>query len=431
MAGVLALRQASVDPLVRSVSIAGQPIAVVVDERAGRAFVVDRGTNVDAGTVTVLQTRDGAVLRTLFAGSSPYAAAVDSRTAHLFVTDLASHGVSMLDTRSGVLLAVAPALPNWHSSDPSMSGPQTIVTGVAVDESRARAFVAVGSAYAGVSGGVTVLDATSGRPLGVVEVGQGASSLAVDPSSGHLFVLDNVVARVLLVDVPGGRLLHTAAVGQGPTAMALDARTERLFVASAGASAIGGSTSAGTLSVLDARTGALLRTVITGIAPSAVAVDAQTSRVFVANAGSLDGQGRSRGDGSVSMLDARTGAVLRTLPTVQSPSVLAVDARAGRLFVATRGDASSPGSLLILDARSGALLHAVAVGLYPTAVAVDERAERVFVTDVGGVTGASGTLPWLQGPLWGSLRRWVPFLPEQQPSSRIIPAGVSVLNATF
>jgi DNA-binding beta-propeller fold protein YncE len=158
-----------------------------------------------------------------------------------------------------------------------------------------------------------------------------------------------------------------------------------------------------------------------------VAVDAQTARVFVANAGSLDGQGRSRGDGSVSMLDARTGAVLRTLSTVQSPSVLAVDARAGRLFVATRGDPSSPGSFLILDARSGALLHAVALGLYPTAVAVDERTERVFVTDVGGVTGASGTWPWLPT----SLRRWVPFLPEQQPSTRIIPAGVSVLNATF
>ncbi len=422
---VVARQGVSANPLLRAISIPGRPIAVVVDERAGRAFVVDRGTNVNPGTVTVLATRDGTVLNTVFAGSVPRVAAVDSRDAHVFVIDQAGHGVAMLAARSGIVLASVPAFPNGHTGDVNISGPQTIVTDVAVDELRNRAFVAVGSGYADVSGGITVYDARSGHVQRVIEVGQGISNLAVDPPTGHVFALDNVANQVMLIDVASGTLLRTSPVGQDPTAMALDVRTRRLFVASGGSGAAAGSpTGRGAISVIDARSGAVLRTIAAGIAPLVMAIDQQTSRLFVANAGSTDAQGNYMGDGSITMLDTHTGAVLSTVTMAQSPTALAVDARTRRVYVATRGSVSSPGSLVALDARSGALLRTVLVGLNPTSVAVDERLGRVFVTESGGVAQTPGTWSWLPG----TLRQWATLLPGQGTSTRVVPAGVNVLR---
>src|SRR5438309_12060717 len=59
---------------------------------------------------------------------------------------------------------------------------------------------------------------------------------------------------------------------------------------------------------------AAVRTVAVGRVPTAVAVDARTRRVFVANFGS----------NTVSVLDAASGAVLATVPVAPGPSTLAV-----------------------------------------------------------------------------------------------------------
>ena len=65
------------------------------------------------------------------------------------------------------------------------------------------------------------------------------------------------------------------------------------------------------------------RTIAVGRVPTAVAVDARTRRVFVANLGS----------NTVSMLDATSGAVLATVVVAPHPSALAVATTAGRVFV--------------------------------------------------------------------------------------------------
>src|SRR5919198_6638189 len=65
-----------------------------------------------------------------------------------------------------------------------------------------------------------------------------------------------------------------------------------------------------------------VRTVTVGRAPTAVAVDARTRRVFVANFGSR----------TVSMLDAESGTVLVTVAVDPHPSALAVARNAGRVF---------------------------------------------------------------------------------------------------
>jgi DNA-binding beta-propeller fold protein YncE len=82
-----------------------------VDPRTGRAFIV--GTEplltgevvgAQAGVVSVLDTRHGAVARSVMVGHAPAALAINARTGRAFVANGGDNTVSMLDTRDGTLL---------------------------------------------------------------------------------------------------------------------------------------------------------------------------------------------------------------------------------------------------------------------------------------------------------------------------------------
>ncbi len=104
-------------------------------------------------------------------------------------------------------------------------------------------------------------------------------------------------------------------------------RTGRVFV-----------TSADALTVLDAATGAPVRTLALDACLGLVVADESANHVFVVT-----------GLRSVTMLDARSGAVLHTTPLPASASALAVDARRGQVAVATEA------GLSLLDAARGTL----------------------------------------------------------------------------
>ena len=166
-------------------------------------------------------------------------------------------------------------------------------------------------------------------------------------------------------------LLWTVSVGGGPTAVAVAERSGHIFV---------GNSNADTVSMLDARTGPVLRTARMEHSPRAVAVDDRTGRVVVLSRGIDDAYVPPIGlSGTVSALDARTGTVLHTVAVGVGPRAIAVDERRGRVFVAnTRSN-----SVSVLDAGSGALLRTVVVGAGPSAAAVDERIGKVFVSTLG------------------------------------------------
>lgn len=188
----------------------------------------------------------------------------------------------------------------------------------------------------------------------------------------------------------------------GPQGIALDERTNRVFILT-NSRHVDASTSrtsySGNVSTLDTRTGAVLRTVHLANPATAVAVDARTTRVFVLTTaiipddGDLTGHSPS-GSGAMTIMDAATGSVLGRVAVGAAPDALAVDERSGRVFVANLGpldlDSGIPtraGSVSALDARSGAVLRTVTVGVFPTRLAIDERSGRVFALNLGLRTG--------------------------------------------
>jgi len=309
--------------------------------------------------------RTYAPLQSVTLGMSPIALAVDATAGRVFVVDAQQTsrgigGVTVISARTGAILA---------TTDVGV-GPAAIV----VDAGTARAFVSNTR-----SNTVSVLDTRSGHLLRTIPVGATPGAIAVDGPTAHVFVANGGSGTVTMLDARNGRIARTVMVTPGPAALAVDSRTGRVVVVGRG----------GTTSVLDARTGAILRVVSVGQFPRAVAVDSETGRAFVAIVGPVDARTDPVGPGSVSVLDTRTGAVLRHVAVGVGPFALAVDPQSARAFVTNLGG----GSVTVLDARTGTALRSVAVGSLPVAIAVDTRSGRVFVAnrDSGSVSVLDAT----------------------------------------
>jgi YVTN family beta-propeller protein len=85
----------------RSVTVGAWPVAMAVDARTARAFVV---SNMPEGLVSILDAASGMVRRTRPVGAHPMAVAVDARHGRVFVVNRGSGDVSILDSRDGRLL---------------------------------------------------------------------------------------------------------------------------------------------------------------------------------------------------------------------------------------------------------------------------------------------------------------------------------------
>jgi YVTN family beta-propeller protein len=318
--------------LVRTVRVGGAyplaPLAVALDPVTHRVFVATGGDTKDFDVVQMLDSRSGARLATVQVGHRVWALAVDSRQGHVFVADDADGTVTMLDAYNGAVL---------HTTTVG-----TLPLALAVDARTARAFVI------GVIGGdvvlptaaglVSVLDTRTGALLRTIPLGGESSALAVDERTARVFVANSSSGTVSLFDAHDGTLLRTITIGGQPNALAVDERRGRVYVVNA---------DAGTLSLLDAASGTLLRTVRVDPTPSvayplpyALAVDEARDRVYLSTWGgleSINGALALPGNGWLYVLDARTGAVLRRIVVGVAPVAVAVEEVSGRIVVVNHG----------------------------------------------------------------------------------------------
>jgi DNA-binding beta-propeller fold protein YncE len=377
---------------------------VVVDERTGRAFVLDGDD-----TVGVLDTRTGALLQRVAVGRAAIALAVDERTGRVFVVNSymragATGTVSVLDALDGHLLRTVPV--------------GYVPYAVAVDERAGRVFILNTGTATDLRGAVSVLDATNGRFLRTIYAGPNGGpcvtyfALTVDARHSRLLaitggLINNQPGMTLSVlDTRTGRLVHTRVQ---PTfgRFSVDEGTNRTFVVSNGV-----------LSVLQTTSGQLLRRVPEGQSFGAL-VDGRRGHVYLG------------GPTGMSILDAATETLRRTVALGRYPAEpMAVETRTGHVLVTISGpfDANympiEEGRVSVLDGRTGAVLRTVTVGPGPAAVAIDERTGHAFVVSSGGILSSADSWGWVPSPL----RRWLPFLPPPGVRRRIIPGSVSTVD---
>jgi len=437
--GRLAMLDGVTGAVLRTIPLLGSSTTLTADGQTG-AVVVGSGdfSTTVTGQVMVLDGQAGAIRRTITVTSYVDGVSVDVGRGRIFATSAGfslcspggcTNGKESARNNFPFSLRSAASIGRSKSGTNSLTSPKSMLTiideetgrvqkvvslsrahsHVAVDPSRERLVVASSNYYVGTAPArqstITIVDEHVGRTLHTLSLGGVvADAPLIDSRSGRAFLLLATWpagasatslptgSRLLVLDTASGRLLHNVSLGSAFSHMFLDERARHLIITTIGPShtmtlsptPIGVTTlvpSGGALEVFDTRTATLVHRVPFGAIPVAVAIDARTARVYVANAGPLG----------------------------------------------TTGQFMIPGTVSILDEHTYAPLTTATVGVNPVAIRVDERTGRVFVLNAGSL-GVSITSPdpWAWVP--GGVRRLLPLLAPPRPHT--VPASISVLDAT-
>lgn len=157
-------------------------------------------------------------------------------------------------------------------------------------------------------------------------------------------------------------LTATVAIGPRPVAVAVEAGTHRVFVADS---------DLGAVVMFDASRGVVGGTINVQGQPSSLIVDNQGHRLFIGN--------RDTVGPAVSVADTGTGNVLTLIPAGHRVWCLGYDEQINRLYV---GDPDAS-NLMVVDGSSGQTVGQVPLGGSPVAIAVNPSNGEIAVAVQG------------------------------------------------
>jgi YVTN family beta-propeller protein len=277
------------------------------------------------------------------------------------VAALALAGLILLAT--GAAARAEPAYPadaavvTTLTLDPAGSQP----AGLAVNSSTGRIYVANAA-----SDNVSVIDGAGSTVIATIPVGRAPRGVAVDPRANRVYVANSGSNEVTAIDGESNKVVAILPVGGEPWDLAADPNTGRVFVSNR---------SSGTVSVIDGRRNLRIGTVSVGDQPTGVAVNPDTGRVYVASSGS----------GHLAVVDGVSTLLIATLPLASGSSGeawdVAVDSGSNRVYVATPADAGEAdgGTIEVVDAGNNSLIGSIAIPGSAEALAVDSASSRIYV----------------------------------------------------
>jgi YVTN family beta-propeller protein len=185
-----------------------------------------------------------------------------------------------------------------------------------VDEESNTVYVSVAARG---NSSIWVIDGNKNELSRIIEnTGNVTTGMALDKANNRLWITNMSDHKIAAIDLATDKIVQTfEAGGENPTNLILDAKTNRLFVANQ---------KTNNLTVLDAKSGALLKAVPTGEGALGVNFNPQNNRIYVAN----------RGAGTVTVIDAKSYEVLANLPTGTHPNTVAVDVKTGAAYVTNK-----------------------------------------------------------------------------------------------
>lgn len=367
-------------------------------------------------TTPVNQTLTPAGIHQDLPGMRPLVLALSHDGKRLY-TSGKTNALVVLDAETGAILQNVPLPPDKQLEPPSQQSPmelkpdkdaQVSYTGLAVSPdgrtiwlSNVQGSVKVFTVAAdgAVAGSHTIPLPEAKAPGRKAEIPAG---LAVTPDGARLFVCGNLSNRLYELDARTGAVLRTFDVGVAPFDVVL--LGDRAFVANQGGRRPGAGDLAGpagrgmrvrvdsvrdiadegSVSVIDLGSGALVRETLTGLHASDLAVSPRGDFVVCANAGS----------DTVSVLD-RDGVLVDTIwargkpnDLLQaSPNGLCFSPDGARLFVAN----GTMNAIAVVDFEPkergrSRLCGLIPVGWYPGALLFDAARNRLAVANVKGLT---------------------------------------------
>src|SRR5215813_13646419 len=209
---------------------------------------------------------------------------------------------------------------------------------------------------------VDVLDADTGKVVGVIPDTPGVHGIAIASEFKHGFTSNGRENKVSMFDPTTLQLINKIDVGKGPDGIYYDPGTKRVFTNNHGSHDI---------SAIDAKTGAVVGTIkVEGDGESAVVADGV---VYV----------NLEDTNEVVVFDPKSLEVKKRFPigVAKTPTGLAYDAKTKRLFIGCRNEPK----MVVMDADSGKVITSFAIGRGVDYAAFDPQAKLVFFSCGEGV----------------------------------------------
>jgi DNA-binding beta-propeller fold protein YncE len=209
---------------------------------------------------------------------------------------------------------------------------------------------------------VDVLDADTGKRIGVVGPAMRAHGIALVPELNHGFATSGVDDQITMFDLKTlATLKQTKSTGSNPDAIEYDPESKHIFVGNHGS---------GEIVAIDPASGEIVATLKLGGALEGIAFDGRGQGYVIAEDKS-----------SVHVFDTHTLKAKATwsLAPGEGGTGLAVDPATHRLFAACANNKA-----VVLDSDSGKVVATPVIGGDPDGLTFDPKNHRIFTSNVDG-----------------------------------------------
>jgi YVTN family beta-propeller protein len=179
-------------------------------------------------------------------------------------------------------------------------------------------------------------------------------AIAYNPATGKVYAVDTSHAAVLIYSRAGGPMRHVT-VGGDPVSIAVNPKNSRAYVANGGD---------GTVTVLDGNSDAVVATVSVGSHPYSVAASPSSGKVYVTH---------TFGD-QLSVIDGLTNAVAEV--KTGSSDLIAIDPSKGTVYLLGYG-----GAVKVLDESSNKLFE-IPVGRHGWGLTLNDVTGALYITRI-------------------------------------------------
>jgi YVTN family beta-propeller protein len=315
------------------IEVSDRPLGMVVSPD-GRFLAVATGSNFSPRSVHIVETATRTVVQTMRVGDSFVGVTFDQTGETLYVGGGQDHEVKIFRREA----------PGKFRAAEAIRIPDSAPSGLSLSADGRTLYVALNQKHA-----LAVID-TETKQVAEVPVEIYPYTAAVMPGGSKVYVSNW-----------GGRRARPGDLTNGMFPVVVDPRT--------------GIPSSGTVSVVDAKSRALIRNIDVGLHPSSLAFSPRGDRLYVTNANS----------DTVSVIDTATDTIAGTIhvrlygkaPLGSSPNALAVSRDGKTLYVANGAN----NAVAVADAgrTEDAVRGFIPTGWYPTAVALDKEGRRLYV----------------------------------------------------
>lgn len=421
----VAIINAANDSLAGYIPVGGFPLALAYDPDSNRVLVVGGG---GTDSVAVINASANAVMTTLPTGASPVAIAYDSLDQHLFVVNSNDASLTVLAASNGsqpgavgtVELSISPralaidsadhllyAADYFPGGDFSGAGGLTAVSlenssevefvpltgnplALAYDPANDRLYVAEYN-----SNIVTVLNASSGRPVTSIPVGLQPDAVVYDGASGVVYVANGGSDNLTIINGSTETTVGSVSVGSQPVSGVFASANRCLYIANYGTHS---------LSVVNTSNDSVAATIQIGGNPTGISYDVANGNVYVAS------QSRQ----ALSVVAITNNTLVGYIGVGGWPAGVTVDPENGYVYIANFAGQN----LTVVNGTSEQVAGSIPVGSQPIDVAYDPSTASLEGSNFG-----SGTISFVL-----PMTVPTPTFPVKFAESGLPPGAVWVAN---